>query len=42
MSDLLHLDTFEDGMLLAMIISNTFEDMLNLLGLHPTNFAKTA
>lgn len=42
MSDLLHLYTLEDGMLLALIMSNTFEDMYGALGLDPTNFASTA
>lgn len=42
MSDLLHLYTLEDGMLLALIMSNTFEDMHDALGLDPSNFASTA
>ena len=42
MSDLLHIYTLEDGMLLALIISNTFVTMYNTLGLDPTNFASTA
>ena len=42
MSDLLHIYTLEDGMLLALIMSNTFVTMYNTLGLDPTNFASTA
>ena len=42
MSDLLHLYTLEDGMLLALIMSNTFQDMHDSLGLDPSNFASTA
>ena len=42
MSDLLHLYTLEDGMLLALIMSNIFERMNEALGLDPTNFASTA
>lgn len=42
MSDLLHIYTLEDGMLLAIIMSNTFQDMYEALGLDPTNFTSTA
>ena len=42
MSDLLHIYTLEDGMLLALIMSNIFERMYGALGLDPTNFASTA
>ena len=42
MADLLHIYTIEDGMLLAIIMSNTFERMYASLGLDPTNFASTA
>ena len=42
LSDLLHIYTLEDGMLLAVIMSNTFQDMYESLGLDPTNFASTA
>ena len=42
MSDLLHVYTLEDGMLLACIMSNTFVRMYDALGLDPTNFTSTA
>ena len=42
LSDLLHIYTLEDGMLLAIIMSNTFQDMYESLGLDPTNFTSTA
>ena len=42
MSDLLHIYTLEDGMLLAVIMSNTFQEMYESLGLDPTNFTSTA
>ena len=42
MSDLLHIYTLEDGMLLACIMSNTFVRMYDALGLDPTNFTSTA
>ena len=41
MGDLLHVYTLEDGMLLALIMSNIFERMNDALGLDPTNFAST-
>ena len=42
MPDLLHIYTLEDRMLLALIMSNTFERMSSAIGLDPTNFASTA
>ena len=42
MGDLLHLYTLEDGMLLALIMSNSFVKMHESLGLDPANFSSTA
>ena len=41
-SDLLHLYTLEDGILLAIILSNTFEMVQKEMQLDPTNYVSTA
>ena len=42
MSNLLHIYTLENGMLLVIIMSDTFRDIHEALALDPSNFASTA